>query len=202
MYFPKSSGFFFDSYCVLDLETTGLRPASCEIIEIGILKIRQGKPVAKMDVLIKPTKLSIPAFITNLTGISTEMVMEAPSIDEVSYWIYDFIQGGPILGYNVLFDLGFLKEHTRTHLPEPPFLDVLPLARICYPELPRHSLSHMTAHLHLYQNTHRAIDDCAATYQLYELCKKKLEGKSASQIQHEIDQFRQNRRPGRGSSNK
>lgn len=194
MYFPKSSGFFFDSYCVLDLETTGLKPERCEIIEVGILKIIHGQPVSKMDVLIKPAHLPIPAFITNLTGISTEMVMEAPSIDEVSYWIFDFIGSLPVLGYNVLFDLGFLRHHTTTHLPAPEYLDVLPLARICYPQLPKHSLSTMTAHLHLYQNTHRAIDDCIATFQLYELCKQKLAGQSDVQIRQQIDAFWKTRR--------
>lgn len=194
MFFPSCSSWFVNDYCVLDLETTGLKAKACEIIEVGIVKVRNGQTVSKMSVLIRPKTLPIPPFITRLTGITTEMVASAPSIEEVSYWIYDFIGSDPILGYNVLFDLSFLRAHTTKHTPNNCFLDVLALARICFPELSSHSLSNMTAHLHLYQNTHRAIDDCIATYQLYEICKQMLVGKTNREIDNMIEEFRQQRR--------
>ncbi len=200
MYFPNLQGYFVDDYCVLDLETTGLKALNCEIIEVGILKIRQNRPVSKMSVLIKPKVLPLPPFITSLTGITNEMLVDAPSIEEVSYWIYDFIGNDPILGYNVAFDLSFLKAHTTKHTPVNPALDVLPLARICFPEQKSYSLSAMTSLLHLYQNTHRAIDDCVATYQLYTVCKERLAGQTTSQIDEAIDLFKKNRRQRRRHS--
>ncbi len=200
MYFPLHQGYFVDDYCVLDLETTGLKANSCEVIEVGILKIRHNQPVSKMDVLIRPKKLPISAFITSLTGITTEMVLNSPSIEEVSYWIWDFIGTDPILGYNVNFDLSFLKVHTTKHTPTNSCLDVLPLAQIAHPEQKSHSLSAMTSLFHLYQNTHRAIDDCIATYQLYSLLKDELAGNDTDTINQAIYDFKARRRQQRHAS--
>ncbi len=182
MHFSWASSFSFDSYCVLDLETTGLNPQNSEILEVGILKIRQGVPVSKMEVLIRPRTLPVPAAITSLTGISTEMVKDAPSIEEVSYWIWDFIGEDPILAYNARFDLGFLDVHAPKGVPDHPYLDILKLARICFPELKSHKLSNMTSYLNLSINTHRSMADCQAEYELYEICKKKLAPYSDEQI--------------------
>lgn len=202
MFFPYSKTYFVNDYCVLDLETTGLKPLQAEILEVGILKVRGGRPVSKMSVLVRPDRLPVPPFITKLTGITSAMVESAPAIRELNYWIYDFIGSDPILGYNVGFDLSFLRAHTVKHTSDNCCLDVLPLAQICFPELSSHSLSSMTDSLHLYQNTHRAIDDCIATWQLYERCKAMLKGRTDSEIAQEIERCRRLRKERRKNRQK
>lgn len=170
MNYSKHPDLFVQDYCVLDLETTGLSAASCEIIEVGILKIRRGKPVEKMEVLIQPSVLPLPENITRITHITTEMVESAPSVDEVAPWIWHFIGDDPIVGYNICFDLSFLARHC----PKPmdvTFIDVLPLARIGFPGRRSYSLSNMSSLLPIRKNTHRALDDCYATYDLFEMVK-------------------------------
>ncbi len=182
MRFSWAPSFFLNNYCVLDLETTGLNPRKSEILEVGILKIKDGVPVSKMEVLIRPKVLPVPFFITNLTGIRTEMVEDAPSIEEVASWIWDFIGDDPILAYNARFDLGFLEVHAPKSVPDHTYIDILKLARICFPELKSHKLSAMTAYLHLSTNTHRSLADCQAEYELYEICKRKLQPYNDMQI--------------------
>lgn len=159
-----------ENYCVLDLETTGMRPGSSEILEVGILKIRGGQPVEKMETLIRPRCLPVPPVITRVTHITTSMVQNAPSLEDVAPWIWDFIGDDPIVGYNISFDLGFLACHCPRTAPVT-FLDVLPLARVSYPGRRSYSLSSMSSLLPIRKNTHRALDDCFATYDLFETVK-------------------------------
>lgn len=170
MNYSKHPELFVRDYCVLDLETTGLSPSKCEIIEVGILKIRAGQPVEKMEVLIQPSVLPLPERITEITHITTDMVSSAPSIDEVAPWIWHFVGEDPIVGYNICFDLSFLARHC----PKPAnatFIDVLPLARVSFPGRRSYSLSSMSSLLPIRKNTHRALDDCWATYDLFEIVK-------------------------------
>lgn len=177
----------FDDFCVLDLETTGLMADQCEILEVGILRVRKGLPVMKFETLIRPEQLPVPVPITRITGIRTEMVIQAPTIEQAAPWIWEFIGNDPILGYNISFDLRFLQVHAPSpSLAVHQYLDILPLVRISYPQLSSHSLSTMTKTLNLYQNTHRAIDDCIAAYQLYERCKSLLAPLDDTQIHEKI----------------
>lgn len=170
MYYTKHPDLFVQDYCVLDLETTGLSPANCEIIEVGILKIRGGQLVEKMEVLIQPSALPLPERITQITHITTEMVESAPVLDEVAPWIWQFIGNDPIVGYNICFDLSFLTRHCPRN-QDVTFIDVLPLARVGFPGRKSYSLSSMSSLLPIRKNTHRALDDCYATYDLFEMLK-------------------------------
>lgn len=170
MKYTKHPDLFVENYCVLDLETTGMRPGSSEILEVGILKIRGGQPVEKMETLIRPRCLPVPPVITRVTHITTSMVQNAPSLEDVAPWIWDFIGDDPIVGYNISFDLGFLACHCPRTAPVT-FLDVLPLARVSYPGRRSYSLSSMSSLLPIRKNTHRALDDCFATYDLFETVK-------------------------------
>ena len=93
-------------YCVLDTETTGLSARTDEIIEIGIVKVRDNKIVDRYSQLIKPKK-KISRFITDLTGITNEMVKGKPSILEVEDEFLSFIGSDIIIGHNTSFDIRF-----------------------------------------------------------------------------------------------
>lgn len=162
---------FIKDYCSLDLETTGLQATKNEIIEVGIVKVRDGIATERMDVLIRPKNKHIPAAITKITGIHWDMLKEAPSIEEVRDFIWSFIGDDVIVGYNVRFDLRFLAFHAPI-VKAVRYIDVLPLCRKGHPELEHHRLTDMTRKYRLHRNTHRAFDDAFATAQLFEKSKK------------------------------
>ena len=98
-------------FIVVDLETTGLNPfEGNEIIEIGITEIRNGKIVRSYSRFVKP-KEEIPPFITELTGISNEMVANEDSIEEVLPRFRKFIGNNTIIAHNAKFDIKFLNYY-------------------------------------------------------------------------------------------
>ena len=98
------------NYVVFDLETTGLSPINDEITEIGAVKVIDGKVSDTFEMLVKPNQ-KISQKITDLTGISNEMVKDKPPIAEVLPKFMDFVEGLPLVGHNVDFDYGFLCEN-------------------------------------------------------------------------------------------
>lgn len=162
-------------YVVLDLETTGLSRYEHEIIEIAMVKVRNGIIVDQFQTLIRPACTHIPAFITGLTGISTEMVAEAPPIEETIQSVLDFIGEDLIVGHNTSFDIGFLNMQQELCNR---YTDTVQFCRKLYPDLKRHTLSHMTQYLHLSSNSHRAMADVLATYELYERIQQDLKNQN------------------------
>lgn len=95
---------------VFDLETTGLDPNMCEITEIGAVKIELGEVTERFSSFAKP-KNPIPDEVERLTGISNEMVANAPKVEDVVYDFYEWSRGCVISGYNIIgFDMKFLKK--------------------------------------------------------------------------------------------
>lgn len=161
-----------NDYCVIDTETTGLSPLEHELIEIGILKIRNGKIVSRYSQLIHPHQ-AIDPFITNLTGISNEMVADMPDVDEVKQMVLNFIGEDVLLGHNIHFDIKFLNAGFQMELQND-LMDTLQFAKKLYPELAHHRLTDLSNYLHLSVNEHRALADCMTTYQLYETIKQTM----------------------------
>lgn len=163
------------SYCLLDLETTGLSPVWDDIIEIGAIKILDGKEAGRFQSLIQPPPLAdgdfILPFITDLTGITNEMLRDAPKIDAVLPSLLDFLGDLPIVGYNVSFDVNFIYANTWNLLERhfrSDFVDVMRLARKLHPELPHHRLKDMVDLFGLsHENAHRTLSDCDATQACY-----------------------------------
>lgn len=131
-----------DDYCVLDTETTGLSAYYDEIIEIGILRVRNNEIVDRYDQLIKPN-FDIDDFITALTGITNDMLEGMPSIDSVKTDVLSFIGDDIILGHNTSFDMRFLNEGFKEQLSNQ-YMDTMQFARKLYPELKHHRLSDLT----------------------------------------------------------
>ncbi len=106
-----STPLFDVTFCVLDLETTGGSPATCEITEIGAVKYCHGEEVGSFQTLVDPGA-PIPASITMLTGITHAMVYDAPKIENVLPSFLEFIGDAVIVGHNVRFDMSFLNAAT------------------------------------------------------------------------------------------
>ncbi len=167
-------------FIALDVETTGLNPARDRLIEVAAVRFKpdgQGGFVAgeRFSQLINPGQ-PVPAKITELTGIDSQMVADAPDALSVLRDLSVFLADLPLVGHNVFFDVGFLRyEGTRTPgKTDPtlkfnqPLIDTLPLARLLLPHLKRHRLGLVAADLAVdLDQAHRALADALATGQVF-----------------------------------
>lgn len=161
-----------DDYCVVDIETTGLSWQRDQIIEIGIVKVRQGHIFDQYVQLIDPHK-DISHFITQLTGIDNDMVFGMPELRDIIDEVLDFIGDDIIIGHNTAFDLSFIANHFGQDI-ENEYMDTLQFSRKVYPHLPHHRLTDMVELLGLSNNEHRALADCIATHELYKHLKQHI----------------------------
>lgn len=134
-------------YVVLDLETTGLDAHFDNIIEIACMHINDGEIVNTFHTYVKPPLLEyfdgsrhyVDSFITKLTGITDDMLKDAPTFDDIAKKLYGFIGQSVIVGHNVNFDINFLYDNFLKSLNIPfqnDFVDTMRIARIILPELP------------------------------------------------------------------
>ena len=145
----------------LDLETTGLDYKTDLIIEIGAVRFDGKRVDDEFTSLINPGK-HIPEFITGLTGITDEMVRQAPHISEVLGKLSDFIGDRPILGHNIQFDLSFLKKYKLFELNQS--IDTYEMAAVLMPSASRYNLGALGQQLGIpLPATHRALDDARVT---------------------------------------
>ncbi len=101
------------TYVVIDVETTGGSAGNHRITEIGAVKVRGGKVIDEYETLLNPER-HISAFITRLTGISNEMVKDAPRFEEIADHLRSFCEGSVFVAHNVNFDYGFIRsEYSR-----------------------------------------------------------------------------------------
>ncbi len=157
----------------LDLETTGLDPAQDAVIEIGAVKFSDKRIESEYSTLINPRK-PISSFITNLTGITNNMVLNAPLLINALPELVDFVGDAPILGQNIGFDMAFLQK--AGVLRANPTLDTYELASVLMPSAPRYNLGSLASQLGVLQPaTHRALDDARATHAVYIELMEQLE---------------------------
>ncbi|MEY4766026.1 MAG: hypothetical protein RI907_2699 [Pseudomonadota bacterium] len=125
----------------VDLETTGANALVDRITEVGIVLWEEGRVVERWSALVNP-ETPIPAFIQKLTGISDEMVAEAPLFETLAPDILDRLQGRLFVAHNARFDHGFLKnEFRRAGLDfRPPVLCTVKLSRKLFPQHAKHNL--------------------------------------------------------------
>ena len=150
---------------VFDFETTGLDSESDHIIEIGGLKTIDGKIVEEFSHLISsPTPIS--EVITNITGITPEMLVGMPTIEEVLPEFLSFIEGAILVAHNAEFDMAFLRKACQMQglqLDWPAFC-TLKLARKLLPDLESKNLDSLAEHYQLtFEARHRSIGDCKVT---------------------------------------
>ncbi|WP_427138561.1 PolC-type DNA polymerase III [Psychrobacillus psychrodurans] len=168
-------------YIVFDVETTGLSATYDKIIELAAVKMQNGNIIDKFERFVNPHH-ALSATTIELTGITDEMVRNAPEIEQVIKDFYEFIGDGIIVAHNASFDMGFLYEgYRRTGIDHfnHPVIDTLELARFLHPEMKSHRLGTLTKKFNIeLTQAHRAIFDCEATgYLLLHLLKEAEEHK-------------------------
>jgi DNA polymerase-3 subunit epsilon len=168
-------------YAIVDIETTGGYAAANGIIEISI-KIFDGQQVVEeFETLINPDQ-NIPRYIQAFTGITNEMVQDAPRFEEVAEKIYTYLQGNIFVAHNVNFDYSFIKSHLDFYgySFNAKKLCTVRLSRQIFPGFPSYSLGNLCHSLDIdLTNRHRAGGDADATVVLF---RKLLENDSKDQI--------------------
>jgi DNA polymerase-3 subunit epsilon len=155
-----------ESFCVVDIETTGLSSEYDEIIEISVLKVSSLSVVDQFSSLVKPS-VPVDDFIENLTGINNDMLSSAPSIDSVMDLFLSFIGDSVLLGYNVNFDINFLYDRSDGRLSNN-YVDTMRLFRRAHSGLPHYRLSDFCSFYKVDNlSAHRALSDCQATFESY-----------------------------------
>ena len=163
------------TFVIVDLETTGAAPtAGNGITEIGAVKVRGGEVVGEFNTFVNPG-IPLPDFITNLTGITDQMLANAPTIRSVFGTFLEF--AGPhsevfLVAHNAPFDMGFLKAAAKTagyQWPKYRVLDTVSLARLLvgYDEVPNYKLGTLAQFFNTEVSpNHRALDDAKATVEV------------------------------------
>ena len=171
----KKINTFVDNYVLVDIETTGLSPVKDDIIEIGAIKVENNKMVDTFNQLIKLDR-SLPPFITNLTGITDEMLKTGRMPNEVFKDFVNFIGESVIIGHNVNFDLGFLSNKCKKYLNynlNNDYIDTLYLARRLVPNSVNYKLGTLANLFNIsYRGAHRGLKDVEITYEVYNRLRK------------------------------
>jgi DNA polymerase-3 subunit alpha (Gram-positive type) len=167
------------TYVVIDLETTGLNPRSDEIMEIGAVKTKDGQILEEFHTFVRPEKLKQKSL--DITGITQEMLKDAPSISQVLPNLLTFLKDSVIVAHNADFDITFLRNTFSKYSIDfnPTYIDTLRFSQaLLRNKLKSFSLDKLVDHFDLgtFQH-HRALDDARVTTQVFwkllELAKKK-----------------------------
>ena len=154
------------AFVVVDVETTGMSPIEDRITEIAMMKVRGSMLIDEFSTLVNPL-MTIPAYITDLTGIDNVMVADAPTAREVSPYIAEFLQDSVFVAHNAAFDWGFVTQTVRRERDMEltnPRLCTVKLSRRILPHLSSKSLGPVSRFLEItIPQRHRASGDAYAT---------------------------------------
>ncbi|MDD6616763.1 MAG: PolC-type DNA polymerase III [Lachnospiraceae bacterium] len=166
----NTKGQSLDDPCVVfDLETTGFSSLENQIIEIGAVKVENGKITERFSAFVNP-QVPIPFRIEELTHINDSMVMDAPVIEEVLPQFMEFCSGCVMVAHNASFDMSFISENcSRQGIPcDKTVVDTVAMARVLLPQLNRFKLDTVAKALNIsLENHHRAVDDAACTAEIF-----------------------------------
>lgn len=167
-----------DSFVVIDIETTGLKAGSDEIIEIGAVKVENINSYYHdtFQIFIKPKK-EISLEIQNLTGITNDMLLDGDTIDNALQLFLDFIEDYPLVGHNIEFDIKFLDnkmKKEKLNFSNKELIDTLELSRKAFKDIPNHKLVTLKDYLGIYTENHRALSDAHSSLLVYASCIEKL----------------------------
>ena len=172
-------------FCVFDTETTGLDPGVEYMTEIGAVIVKNGEVVEEFDTFVKPGKPITPK-ITELTGITNEMVADAPGEKEALEAFLKFAGDRILVGHNVhAFDMRFLRAAAKRSgiKLEPTYIDTLTMAQAMYPGLHNYKQGTINKHLELpAYEAHRACEDSAALGRIFCVMLKDLEEKQVTKV--------------------
>jgi len=158
-------------FVVFDLETTGAKAPPCRVTEIGAYRVKDGKITEEFQTLVNP-ETPIPPFISQLTGISNEMIRAAPKFREVANNFLDFIGDSVLVAHNAHFDMRFLNHEIgrvyADYRVANPSLCTVRLSRRLVPHVENHRLNTLADYYSVALiNHHRASDDAHATAHIF-----------------------------------
>lgn len=157
---------FPEDYVVVDLETTGLRPDLDEIIEIGAVRVQGQKITESFNTFVHPVN-GIDPFITQLTGITPDMVEDSPRISNALSQLIRFVGDSIVVGHNVNFDINFLYDKCVECFGygfSNDFIDTMRISRKLFPEYRHHRLCDLEERFDLHnEQAHRALSDVVTT---------------------------------------
>ncbi len=163
---------YFHDYVVFDLETTGLNFNRDKVVEISAIKVVDSKVTEEFSSFVNP-ECSIPFNASQLTGITDDMVADAPVFSDVLYDFLEFAGDAVLVGHNIhTFDLKFIYRDSREYfgkIPGNDYVDTLRLSMIYLPEMKKHTLSGIATYYGLSsEGAHRALADCRMNQAVYE----------------------------------
>lgn len=189
-------------FSVVDIETTGAVSGRDGITEIALVNVACGRITSQWQTLVNPQR-PIPGFITHLTGITDEMVANAPRVGEVLPAVVELVGDSVLVGHNVRFDAHFIGTELVRHGLAPLSnisLDTLALARRTIAEVPNYKLGTLTRELGIdVERHHRALADALATAELLIHCIKRLEDNAVFTLGTLLDHLRVRALPRRRS---
>ena len=157
------------TFVIFDTETTGFSPAKDRLVELGAVKVRNGKCLGEKTWLINPQRY-IPSYVQAVHNITPDMVKNSPTFAQVYPEFLEFIDGSVLIAHNAPFDVRFISaEAERAGMPAPKnaCLDSLALFRTWYPELKSHKVSDLIDLFDISTEglqAHRATDDSLFVY--------------------------------------
>lgn len=154
-------------FVAIDVETTGLSPIANELIEVSAIKYDGQEKIGTFTTLIKP-KVKIPYYITNITGITNEMVKASPFVEEIMPSLIEFIGESPIVAHNANFDYKFIQNYSNNAFSKNVLIDTVQIGKKLYPNLPNHKLGTIAKHIGIKEDGfHRAEFDCECCARIY-----------------------------------
>ena len=185
----KSNVPFDGEFIIFDLETTGFSAAGDRITEIGAVRVRGEEILDSFSTFVNPGR-SLSAEIVKVTGITDEMLGDAPKEEEALRAFYDFIgdEKATLVAHNAPFDMGFLRAGAKRcglkcHFAS---IDTVPMSRSLFKQLKRHSLDSVAKHLGFEFKHHRANEDAAVLAKIFlkmlELLRKERDATSTAMI--------------------
>jgi len=162
-------------YVALDLETTGLDPHYDSIIEVATVRVESGVIIDRFHSLVNPG-FNIDEFITELTGITNDMLLGAPSLKDILPVFIDFLGDSVIVAHNANFDINFIYDGCAELLQAGftnNFVDTMRVSRRLFPEHTTHTLAALVDRFNICGTVdHRALSDALKAYECYEYMKK------------------------------
>ena len=174
-----------DEFVCFDIETTGLKVDREAITEIGAVVLKNGEIAERFQTFVNPNRRLTPEII-GLTGITDEMLKDAPSLKEALTDFLKFVNGRPLAAHNAEFDIGFIRAGCKQVGREfhPTYVDSLILAQNLLPDLHKYKLDIVAEHLQLPQfNHHRASDDAVPVAQMLTKFFPMLEERGVTRLQ-------------------
>jgi DNA polymerase III epsilon subunit len=177
---PKTSPFV-----VIDVETTGLKPADDRVCEVGAIRLVGGQETGRFHSMIHPG-IPMPPESTKVNKITDDMLKDAPGFDKVAAELRKFMSGSVLVAQNAEFDVSFLNaEFVRAGMAKMamPALDTILLARKVKPGLPSYNLDTLASHFRVrFKERHRSIGDCEVTGQVFWQCVEALRPRSMEDL--------------------